>query len=239
MKKLCIIPARGGSKRFPGKNVAKLGKKPLIFHTIDATLGLFDRIIITTDSINILELVKNEYASYSFSNETELIFHLRDSSLATDTSKVIETVKALQQENKDCDEVWLTLPTCPLRTRGDIQEAQQLLTKDVDSVIAVTEYEFPPSLGMVEGAGGNLISYHYSDPWRNGNTRSQDHAQVLRPNGSIYGTTKESFETYQSFYDGKVKGYFMPRERSVDIDTKIDFKLAGVLYETQRKQHGT
>ncbi len=236
MKKLCIIPARGGSKRFPGKNVAQLGDKPLIFHTIDATLGLFDKIIITSDSENILEIVKNEYSTYSYSNKTELEFHLRDKSLATDKSKVIDTVVSLVEENEGYDQVWLTLPTCPLRTRKDIQESQKLLSKGIDTIISTTEYDFPPSLGMLEGNQGYLISYDCNDPWGNGNTRSQDHPQVLRPNGAIYGTHIESFKQYKSFYLGKVRGYFMPRDRSVDIDNKIDFKLAEILYK--ESNHG-
>ena len=100
MKRLCIIPARGGSKRLSGKNIRKLKNKPLIFHTIDAALGLFDKIIISSDSLNILELVNNEYGNYSAENKTQIEFDTRPAYLASDTSKVIDTVVYYQQHNE-------------------------------------------------------------------------------------------------------------------------------------------
>lgn len=229
MKTLGIIPARGGSKRFPSKNVAILDGKPLVFHTIDAVLGLFDKVIFTSDSENILQIVRNEYDTYSNENESEFEICKRPDKLATDTSKVIDTVAYYQKQNPDYDQIWLFLPTCPLRTKSDVTNAMKLLTKDTDSVISITEYEFPPSLGLVKGAGGFITSYDYNDPWGSGNTRSQDHATIYRPNGAVYGIWKKSFEKYQNYYKGKVKSYFMPRSRSADIDTKTDFEIAKAL----------
>ena len=229
MKTLAIIPARGGSKRFPSKNIAILDGKPLVYHTIDAVLGLFDKVIFTSDSDNILQVVKNQYGNYSNENKTEFEINKRPDELATDTSKVIDTVAYYQKQNPNYEQVWLFLPTCPLRTKNDVISAMKLLTKDVDSVISITEYEFPPSLGLVKGAGGYITSYDYTDPWGNGNTRSQDHPTIFRPNGAVYGMWKESFEKYQNYYKGKVKSYFMPRSRSADIDTPTDFEIAKAL----------
>ena len=88
MKKLCIIPARGGSKRLPGKNIKSLNGKPLVFYTIDAALKskLFDKVIFTSDDDDILKVVQNNYSS------TILTVIKRPDELATDTSKVIDTV---------------------------------------------------------------------------------------------------------------------------------------------------
>jgi N-acylneuraminate cytidylyltransferase len=101
-----------------------------------------------------------------------------------------------------------------------------MLRKNVDGVISITDYEFPPSLGLLEDESRHLIAYDKSDPWRTGNSRSQDHPDVHRPNGAIYGMWSKSFDKYRNFYKGKVVGYHMPRERSVDIDTKFDFLVA-------------
>ena len=229
MKTLGIIPARGGSKRFPSKNVAVLNGKPLVFHTIDAVLGLFDKLIFTSDSDNILQIVENEYGDYSDENQSVFEISKRPDKLATDTSKVIDTVVYYQEQNPEYEQIWLFLPTCPLRTKTDVINAKKLLTKDADSVISITEFEFPPTLGIVRGAGGFITSFDYSDPWGKGNSRSQDHPTIYRPNGAMYGMWTKSFVKYKNFYKGKVKSYFMPRSRSADIDTKTDFEIAKAL----------
>lgn len=228
MKKICIIPARGGSKRLPGKNVEKINDKPLIYHTIEATLGLFDKIVVTSDSENILQIVRDGYENYSSENNNQLDILKRPEELATDTSKVIDTVSYYfdKYQNEGYEQIWLCLPTCPLRNREDIVNAQNELTSEIDGVISITEYEFPPSLGLLKGAKGNLVPYDQSDPWRTGNSRSQDHAAVYRPNGAMYGMWSESFNANRNFYKGEILGYYMPRERSVDIDTKFDFVMA-------------
>lgn len=232
MKKLAIIPARGGSKRFPSKNIAPLLGKPLIFHSIDAALGLFDKVIVSSDSPNILQHVENEYGDYSSSHNSQLEFSQRPDELATDTSKVIDTVVWYAERNPDFDQIWLLLPTCPLRDRNDILNAQKMLTEDLDAVISITEYDFPPSLGLLKGGQGHLVAYDQSDPWRTGNSRSQDHPTVFRPNGALYGSWMNKFMENKNYYKGKVVGYFMPRERSVDIDTRLDMMVAEAVGKT-------
>jgi N-acylneuraminate cytidylyltransferase len=235
MNRLVIIPARGGSKRFPSKNVAKLHGRPMLFHTVEAALGLFDKILITSDSPNILQLAEDEYGDYSAQNEGEIEFSKRPDELATDASKVIDTICHYFDLNSGFDQIWMMLPTCPLRTREDVSAAQGMLVEGVDSVISVTEYEFPPSLGLLMGAQGDLVAYDASDPWRKGNSRSQDHQTVLRPNGALYGMWWKSFDEQRNFYKGRVRGHFMPRERSVDVDTRVDFMLAQTLLNERAK----
>ena len=231
MKRLAIIPARGGSKRFPSKNVAVLHGRPMIFHTIEAGIGLFEKIIVTSDSEDILQIVEDEYGDFGAQNDCDVEISKRPAELATDTSKVIDTVSYYYDLHSGFDQIWLLLPTCPLRSREDVSSAQRMLTEDIDSVVSITDYEFPPSLGLLRGARGGLVAYDSSDPWRTGNSRSQDHPQVHRPNGALYGSWWESFGTLRNFYKGEVHGYHMPRERSVDIDSKLDFLLAQVLLE--------
>jgi len=229
MKRLCIIAARKGSKRLPGKNVKTLIDKPLIFYTIDHALGLFDKIIITSDCENILKLVRDKYKEYLIQNKTIIEFNKRPIELATDTSKVIETVSYYYDKNKEYDQIWLLSPTCPLRGKKDIKEMQKKLDNNIDGIISITEFDFPPSLGLLNGDRGNLIPYHYSDPWRNGNSRSQDHPTVYKPNGSIYGMWSEKFNTFRNFYKGTIIGHYMSLNKSIDIDTEIDFKMAELL----------
>lgn len=220
MKRLCIVPARGGSKRLPGKNIKLLNGKPLVFYTLDAVVRskMFDKVIFSTDDDAILKTVSDNYSS------TVVDVIKRPVELATDTSKVIDTV--LHFLNKEYDQTWLTLPTSPMKTPEDFVNAVRLLTGEDDSVISYTEMEFPPTLGLIVKSDNMLEDYDESHPWRNGNSRSQDHPVVYRPNGALYGSWTSKLRDNKNYYAGRIKGYFMPRYRSIDIDTQFEFDLA-------------
>ena len=219
MKKLCIIPARGGSKRLPRKNVKLLNGKPLIFYTIDAVLSsnTFDKVIFTSDDDEILDKVRVNYSIDTLSVVK------RPDNLTSDTSKVIDTVIYFLDENYD--QTWLTLPTSPLKVADDFIQSVKLLDEDTDSVLSYTEMEFPPTLGLVVGQDNKLFDYDKSLPWQNGNSRSQDHPTVYRPNGALYGSWTTKLKQNKNYYKGLTKGYFMPRNRSIDIDSSFYFAL--------------
>ena len=220
MKRLCIIPARGGSKRLPRKNIKPLNGKPLVFYTIDSVIqsGVFDKVIFTSDDDEILSLVSKNYSS------TILDVVKRPLELATDTSKVIDTV--LHFLDEDYDQTWLTLPTSPMKISDDFVKASELLSKNDDSVLSYTEMEFPPTLGLVVKNNNIVEDYDQTQPWQSGNSRSQDHPMVYRPNGALYGSWTSKLKENKNYYIGQTKGYFMPRNRSIDIDTQFEFDLA-------------
>ena len=220
MRKLCIIPARGGSKRLPRKNIKLLNGKPLIFYTIDAVLSsnTFDKVIFTSDDDEILDKVRVNYSTDTLS------IVKRPSSLTSDTSKVIDTVMYFLDE--EYHQTWLTLPTSPLKIADDFVQSVKLLDEDTDSVLSYTEMEFPPTLGLVAGQDNKLFDYDKSLPWQNGNSRSQDHPVIYRPNGALYGSWTNKLKQHRNYYKGSTKGYFMPRNRSIDIDTQFEFDLA-------------
>lgn len=220
MKRLCIIPARGGSKRLPGKNIKPLNGKPLVFYTIDAAVksNIFDKIIFTSDDDIILERVSRNYST------SLLDIIKRPIELATDTSKVIDTV--MYFIDTEYDQTWLTLPTSPLKDPDDFLEASFLLDNQHDSVISYTEMEFPPSLGLVVKKDKTLEDYDASNPWKTGNSRSQDHPTIYRPNGAIYGSWTNKLLSNKNYYTTRTRGYFMSRDRSIDIDTQFDFDMA-------------
>lgn len=220
MKRLCIIPARGGSQRLPRKNIKPLNGKPLVFYTIDSVInsGIFDKVIFTSDDDEILSLVSKNYTS------TILDVVKRPIKLATDTSKVIETV--LHFLDEEYDQTWLTLPTSPMKVSDDFVKASELLNEDDDSVLSYTEMEFPPTLGLVVKNNNIIEDYDQTRPWKNGNSRSQDHPTIYRPNGALYGSWTSKLKENKNYYIGQIKGYFMPRNRSIDIDTQFEFDLA-------------
>lgn len=220
MKRLCIIPARGGSKRLPRKNIKPLNGKPLVFYTIDSVIqsGVFDKVIFTSDDDEILSLVSKNYSS------TILDVVKRPLELATDTSKVIDTV--LHFLDEEYDQTWLTLPTSPMKISDDFVKASELLSENDDSVLSYTEMEFPPTLGLVVKNNNIIEDYDQTQPWQSGNSRSQDHPMVYRPNGALYGSWTSKLKENKNYYIGQTKGYFMPRNRSIDIDTQFEFDLA-------------
>jgi CMP-N-acetylneuraminic acid synthetase len=231
MKLLSIVPARGGSKRLPGKNTKPLMGKPLLWHTLDAVIPHSETIIITTDCNKILR-VASIWKNNNAHKNCNIILHDREAHLASDTSKVLETVVHLVEHHSDFDMVGLFLPTAPLRKSDDVNKALlQLKKSNADGIISTTHYEFPPTLSLVMDPDGLLHCADKSLPFITGNTRSQDHVEVLRPNGAIYLKYMKAFQRDLNFFKGRVLSYFMSREKSIDIDTKIDFKVAKLLWK--------
>lgn len=218
IRRLAIVPARGGSKRLVGKNLRLLEGRALISHTVETVRACFDRVIVTSDSPTILGSV-GDYPN--------VVLELRPDHLAKDTSKVVDTVTHHFNRNEGCgfDQIWLCLPTCPLRSVEDVLGGQEELSRNIDGVVSVTDFEFPPSLGLVvrDGALEGLDPTH---PLARGDSRSQDQPSVFRPNGAFYGMWWDSFREYRNFYRGRIRGCHMPRDRSVDIDNEIDLLLA-------------
>ncbi len=225
IKSLAIIPARGGSKRLPRKNVLGLAGKPLVCWTMDAALksGCFSRIILSSDDDEILDLAKK----YDGIDAVR-----RDPKFAADTAKALDLVCHMVDDigPDKFDTVTLLLPTCPFRNASDIKEGFKLLTEDVDSVVSIMDFEFPPQLSIKEDKETGLLKGVFDPcPLITGDTRSQDQEPIYRPNGGFYMSWWNSFVKNRNYFKGKVKGYHMPRY--VDIDEKVDLKYAQFLID--------
>lgn len=229
MNGLAIIPARGGSKRLPRKNLKMLGGKPLVQHTLDAALdsGVFSKIILTSDDDEILEIGR------AFEGITP---EKRDPEHAKDTAKALDLVvsMALRDDIKDnFDFIALLLPTCPFRDADDIKGGYALLSQDYDSVVCITEMVDPIQLSVGLDEDSKRIDPNVilnPSPLITGNTRSQDFQKYYRANGGFYMSWTKSFLTNQNFFKGKVKGQVMDQKKMVDIDYESDFMLAEFIY---------
>lgn len=224
-KALAIIPARGGSKRLPGKNIKPIQGKPLISYTIEAAIksSCFSKILVSSDDESILE-VGRQYK--------EVDAEHRPARLAGDQVKVLELICEIadRSELKDnYDVIALLLPTAPFRQAKHIQAGFEQLTSDVDSVVSLTTYEFPPQLSVTLEDNQLIAPVFNPCPLITGNTRSQDQQVIYRPNGGFYISWWKSFLSNQNFWKGKVKGYPMPRLASVDIDDETDLDYAEFL----------
>jgi len=226
LKNLAVIPARGGSKRFRKKNIAKLNGKPLICYTIESAIQsqCFDQIIFSSDNGEILNKAKN----YS-----EITIEKRSKKLSGDKVKVIELIIEMlgrQDLNNKFDTITLLLPTCPFRRIKDIKEGFKLLSTKIDSVVSVTEFEFPIKMSIEYKNNSKLLKYLFNpSPLVTGNTRSQDHTPIFRPNGAFYISWWKKLKKNKNYFKGKVKGHAMPREHSVDIDNQTDLLYAETL----------
>lgn len=227
-RSIAIIPARGGSKRFPQKNIALFNGKPLISWTIEAAIAAncFDCIVVSSDDNKIL-------ATASQYQDQGVISLERPEELALDTATTAQTILHAievmeEQQNNKFDICCELLPTSPLRTGKDIAEAMALLTTDCDAVVSMQECPCVPDF-IFQIDGENKAHAHMEESKVfSGVTRSQDYPSLFYPNGAIYLGWTETYKKTVSFYTKNFKIYPMPVARSIDIDTKEDFTVAQV-----------
>lgn len=224
-KILTIIPARGGSKTIPRKNIKKFCGKPLIAWTIDHALecDYLDRIVVSTDDLQISKISKEFGAEVPF---------LRPDKMAEDDSPTIDAIihclDFLENNGYYPEIVVLLQPTSPLRTVQDIESALNLFfeyEKTCSSVVSVSEFDHSPywSLKIEKG----YLKPNFGEKYFK--IRRQDLPQLYKPNGSIYISNNNNLRKFRGFFGNKIVPYLMPQERSVDIDTIIDFKLAELM----------
>jgi CMP-N,N'-diacetyllegionaminic acid synthase len=216
MNVLGIIPARGGSKAIPRKNLASLGGRPLIQWTIDAAnQSNLTHLIVSTDDTEIAELANSLHVE---------VPGLRPQHLATDEAKTIDVVLHVLEQSDSVDAVMVLQPTSPFRTPYDINTCLAMLQEsDADSVISVVDVGgfHPGRMKYLEGEV--LIDPPFAE------TMENQPRQELRPmyirNGAIYLTRSEVLRR-RTFKGDKSLGYVMPVERSINIDDPFDLQLA-------------
>ncbi|HHZ19786.1 MAG TPA: acylneuraminate cytidylyltransferase family protein [Firmicutes bacterium] len=225
-KILGFIPARGGSKGLPRKNIKLLSGKPLIAWTIEEARksAIFDRILVSTDDEEIAEVARAYGADVPF---------IRPKELATDEAKGIDVffhaVQWLRDHGETYDLFMLLQPTSPLRIADDIMGAVALLQeKQAKAVVSVCECDHPPF--WMNTLGPDLCMKDFLRQDVLGKSR-QELPVYYQLNGAVYVGEMDYLQTNLGFFGDKTYAYIMPRERSVDIDTEIDFLLAQVLMD--------
>ena len=221
---LGLIPARGGSKGIPRKNLFNLKNKPLIQWTIETAIssGDLNKIIVSTDDKSIAEFAQLHGAEVPF---------FREKKLAQDDSNIIDTVLDLLVKLDHFDEVLLLQPTSPLRIVEDIKNIIEIKRKfNADSVVSVCEARHNPSL-LFE-IEGNILQKSFNN-LKSGNR--QNFKKYYALNGSLYLTSVEYLKKYKKFISKGTLPYIMPPERSIDIDSLFDVKLAEFLIDHRDK----
>ena len=220
---ICIIPARGGSKRIPKKNVKNFLGKPIIAYSIEAALksGLFSEVMVSTDDFEIAEIAKSYGAKVPF-YRTEL--------LSDDYTPLRDVFLEVLREYHKRGFAFLNfcgiLPTAPLLTSEDLKRSYSLLGTDAKAVMSVVEYDFPIERFLREKDG--FLSIGDTDSYRK---RSQDFPLNYHDAGQFYWANVEGYESLGSFFSLNAKAYKLNLNKAVDIDTMEDWEKAEIIYK--------
>ncbi|MEZ9402957.1 acylneuraminate cytidylyltransferase family protein [Vibrio cyclitrophicus] len=220
-KVFAVIPARGGSKRLPRKNILPLGEKPLIGWTIEAAKNsaYVDDIFISTDDHEIADVVSQFGLT---------VPELRPEELSTDTATTQSVLfYTLEKYAKEADIVVLLQPTSPFRTAKHIDEAiESLVEKSAFSVVSVTPCEHPPQWANTLPANDSMKGFLRVGDGK----RSQDLGEAFRLNGAIYVyDTQRLVAIGEMVYQEDTYAYKMSNQASIDIDNQIDFDFSEFL----------
>lgn len=219
--KIAIIPARGGSKRLPGKNIKDLAGKPMIAWTIEAALDsqVFDHVFVSTDDEKIAEVAKQAGAKVPF---------LRPSELATDEATTNDVVTHLvewfeSEYNQQVSTIATLQPTSPLRNAQHIKEAMYLMEKKTaKAVVSVCEVEYPIQFCNTLKKDGSMEGFIKPENLK----RTQELEPYYRLNGAIYIFKKGYVGKLTDLYSKGTYAYVMGVRESVDVDTGQDYELA-------------
>lgn len=216
---IAVIPARGGSKRLPRKNVLPFLGKPMIVHTIEAAFetGLFARIVVSSDDEDILDIASEAGAE----------LEMRDPELATDNATVSQVCRNFlnkeQRKGHHHDILCVLYATAPLRTSEDIKAVVSLVsTGKTETALATNAYSQPPNQAL-KIMDEQLLAPMWPDVV---DLNSKDMPPLCVDNGSTYAVRVEQFLKTGSFIGPDTRGHLMPAWRSVDIDTQEDLELA-------------
>ena len=226
MKNIALITARGGSKGIPRKNILPFAGKPLIHWTIEAAKKskYIDLIFVSTDDQEIAEVSRKAGAFVPF---------LRPSYLANDFSPSIDTVIHTLNKFNNFDYIFLLQPTSPLRTNLDLDKSMELLIKsNSESLVSLSESQKHPALNFYINEDDKRIKKITNIPVPN---QRQETQVSYTLNGAIYLSSTSSVMAKKTFLRESTIGYIMPIERSVDIDTQLDWEWGEFLVKRNLK----
>jgi len=228
-KLLALIPARGGSKAIPDKNIKNLNGKPLIAWTIEAARKsrYIDKVVVSTDDDEIMTIAKKYGSEAPFKRPKEL---------ASDNAKmmdvVIHCIKFFQNSGEEYDIIILLQPTAPLRSTYDIDRAiGYFVKKKAQAVISVVACEHSPQWAGVLPHDHNMKNFIPE------NIREKNRQEIKafhRINGAVYLADIDFIMHKRDWYGTKTFAYVMKRENSVDIDNLFDFMLAEFIMNRKR-----
>lgn len=219
-----IIPARGGSKRIPRKNIKLFHGKPMIGYSIEAALesGCFDNVIVSTDDNEIAEIAKQYGAQVPFIRPAEIA-----DDYATTLDVIAHALKWCVENGMEVTNACCIYATAPFISPSSLQEGMEALsTGDVDYAFSATSYAFPiqRAIKIDNECRVNMFQPEHL------NTRSQDLEEAYHDAGQFYWGKAQAFLEKRAIFGLNSKAVLLPRKRVQDIDTQEDWELAEALY---------
>lgn len=229
---IALIPARGGSKGVPRKNIKKLGEQPLIAYTIKAALNsrYLDKVVVSTDDEEIAEIAKDYGAEVPF---------IRPSELAGDHSKArdvyLHAIEFMRDNyGMDIEKFIVLLPTVPFRTEEHIDAAIELFNESkAETLISIKKMETPVTWLLKTVDKGRVVNAGFDAENASGNR--QENRSYYVPNGAIYVLDYELLKTQGTYYSDNTVGFLMSEKDSIDIDTIDDFEYAEFELQGRKK----
>jgi pseudaminic acid cytidylyltransferase len=231
MLAIAVIPARGGSKRIPRKNIKMLHGKPMIAYTIEAALrsGVFEHVVVSTDDAEIAEISKAFGAEVPFVREASLADDHTPASLVT-----LDALEKLDPDSTKYNYVSQLMPNCPLREAVDIQKSfEQFRTNNADTQLSINRFGWlnPWWAFKMQGSGvknPNQLEPLFPQAFK---TRSQDLATLYALTGALWWAKTDVLRTEKTFHTPTRTGFELSWQHALDIDDEDDWKMAEVLLE--------
>lgn len=223
IKNLCIIPARGGSKRILRKNIRNFLGKPIIAYSIEAALKseLFEEVMVSTNDEEIAEIAKKYGAKVPFMRSKK-----NSDDFATTAEVLIEVIEKYKELNLIFDNICCIYPTAPFTTEIKLKVAYKKLQKDnLDSVFPVIPFSYPIQRALK--FNNDKINFFFQE---HENSRSQDLEKAFHDSGQFYFLKKNEFLINKSIFSGNTGGIVITEMEAQDIDTETDWKIAEIKY---------
>ncbi|MBQ0153328.1 MAG: pseudaminic acid cytidylyltransferase [Bacteroidales bacterium] len=222
MKNICIIPARGGSKRIPRKNIKDFLGKPIIAYSIEAALKseLFDEVMVSTDDEEIAAIARQYGASVPFMRSAETA-----NDYATTADVLLEVLAKYCEMGRKFENLCCLYATAPFVKAERLRECYNLMQGDIDSAFTIVEYSYPIQRSLV--TDGKLIRLAYLE---HKNSRSQDLQKHYHDAGQFYFSTIKNLEENQFLWGEHTAPLILSELEVQDLDTMTDWKLAEMKY---------
>ena len=228
MSKLCIIPARGGSKRIPRKNIKPFMGKPIIAYSIEAALnsGVFDEVMVSTDDEEIAEVARQYGASVPFLRSAET-----SNDYATTVDVLLEVVNKYKEQGKNFDTICCLYSTAPFVTPERLKEASSEINDTIDACFTIVQYSYPiqRSLRINEN---NCVEMKFPEHLK---SRTQDLEKVYHDAGQFYFVKTESLIQEKTVWCKRTAPLILSELEVQDLDTLTDWQLAEMKYQLLKK----
>lgn len=228
MKNLCIIPARGGSKRIPRKNIKPFMGKPIMAYSIEAALksGLFDEVMVSTDDEDFADVAKKYGASVPF---------LRSEATANDYATTVdvlhEVIETYRQRGMVFDTICCLYSTAPFVTAERLKEAYSKLSDKVDACFTMVEYSYPIQRSLRINEAG-LVEMKYPEHLK---SRTQDLEKIYHDAGQFYFVKTKTLIEEKTVWCKHTAPLVLSELEVQDLDTLTDWQLAEMKYELLHK----